>query len=162
MYPQQSDTAILDNLLRMTKRSSFPWLIFDLFNIRKLIFYVEQIYYVLSQRLDGFGALKILPNVLLLCLLQCCLTIFCFFFSLSSPFVRFASCEKLTDSACFCMNICSSLGHLYSLFALHVRLSVLWCHPTISDPFLKYTANFSPSPHVVSIPPSALFILPLL
>lgn len=44
MYPHQSDTAILDNLLRMTKRSLFPRLIFDLFNIRKLIFYLKQMY----------------------------------------------------------------------------------------------------------------------
>lgn len=44
MYPHQSDVAILDNLLRMTKRSLLLWLIFDLFNIRKLIFSPKQTY----------------------------------------------------------------------------------------------------------------------
>lgn len=43
-YPHQFDTAILDNLLRMTKRSLLPWLLTDLFNIRKLIFNLKQMY----------------------------------------------------------------------------------------------------------------------
>lgn len=57
-YPHQFDTAILDNLLRMTKRSLLPWLLFDLFNIRKLIFYLKQTNQVLSQHLDEFCTLK--------------------------------------------------------------------------------------------------------
>lgn len=43
-YPHQFDTAILDNLLRMTKRSLLPWLLSDLFSIRKLIFNLKQMY----------------------------------------------------------------------------------------------------------------------
>lgn len=89
MYPHQSDTAILDNLLRMTKRSLFPWLIFDLFNIRKLNFYLKQMYQVLSQHLDGFYSQKsfLMP--------QCCSAVF---LPLSSSFFLIA----LIHSPCVC------------------------------------------------------------
>ena len=104
MYSQQSDTAILDNLLRMTKRSLLPWLIFDLFNIRKLIFNLKQMYQVPSQHLDRFCTLKsfLMPSaydffstLLSHCLCRSCssvrfalfkkLCVFCWYLSLLSP-----------------------------------------------------------------------------
>lgn len=42
--PLRFDTAILDNLLRTATRSLLPWILSDLFNIRKLIFNLKQMY----------------------------------------------------------------------------------------------------------------------
>lgn len=168
-YPHQFDTAILDNLLRMTKRSLLPWLLFDLFNIRKLIFNLKQMYQILSQHLDEFCTLKssLMPS-------------FCDSYSptLQSVSVSLSLFNGQICLMCQAEELSLSLARSRSLsvrfFCLFVSFSlppcllsplsmcvVLWCQPTISDPFLRFTANFTPSslrrfnPSIIP-----LFILP--
>lgn len=161
-YAHRFDTAILDNLLRMTKRSLLPWLLFDLFNIRKLIFNLKQMYQVLSLRRDGFCTLKssLMPSF---CDSSTSLQ------SLSpSPLFNGQMClvceaEGLIVCLCrffLCLCLCLLFFPSAALSPLSVCV-VLWCQPTISDPFLRFTANFTPSflrhfnPSII-----ALFILP--
>lgn len=138
-YPQQFDTAILDNLLRMTKRSLLPWLLFDLFNIRKLIFNLKQMYQVLSQHLDEFCTLRsfLMPSL-------------CDSYSptLQSPsfFVQWSDLLYVSnrESGCVCVFFLSFSLPPCLLSPLSMCI-VLWCQPAISDPFLRFTANFTPS-----------------
>lgn len=118
-YPLQFDTAILDNLLRMTKRSLLPWLLFDLFNIRKLIFYLKQMYQVLSHHLDEFCTLKslLMPSY--------SPTVPTPFLSLSVVLSLFngqicVMCEA--EGLCVCVFVCISCLFLLSLCALKCPL----------------------------------------
>lgn len=106
-YPHRFDTAILDNLLRMTKRSLLPWLLFDLFNIRKLIFYPETnvLWPVTAPR--WILHLEILFNALLVWLLQLCTEV-----SLSF-IVQWSYLPNVRDMCvlCICVSVVAPLSH---------------------------------------------------